>query len=149
MRKLTQPITANEAECRKPLPKHAPLLEEGSMAKMKEASKPVTKQETKRETQGKELKKKGLSAQQYAAILSFVMMVTAILSQASAIIGCTTSTVKAQQDAAPVVSTVQSEGKGDPQSNVSLPMIAPKPPMPDSVKPVPNPNSRSNQTFFP
>ncbi|MCI0503573.1 hypothetical protein L0Y65_02570 [Candidatus Micrarchaeota archaeon] len=144
MRKLLQPIPIQEIERRKPSVSLAPLLEEGSMAKVKKAPKAAVKAEVKRES--KEPKKKGLSAQQYAAILSFVLMVTAILSQATAIIGCTSSTLKEHQDAAPVVTTVNSMDKGDSQSNATAPMIAPKPPQPESVKPVPNPNGRLNQT---
>jgi|WetSurMetagenome_2_1015567.scaffolds.fasta_scaffold358499_2 hypothetical protein len=147
MRKLTQPIPIYETERRKPQVRLAPLLDETSVIKAKEAQKPATKQEEKREITGKEPKKKTLSAQQFAAILSFVMMVTAILSQATAIIGCASPTLKAQKDAVPVVTTVKSIDKGDSQSNVTAPMIAPKPPQPDSVKPVPNPNSRLNQSI--
>lgn len=145
MRKLACPIQTIEAQSRKPMPKPAPLLEEGGMAKMKEASKAAVKTEVKRES--KEPKKKGLSAKQYAAILSFVMLITAIVSQGAAILGCARSAVEQTRDAAPLVGTADSFDKGDSQSNVSLPMIAPKPPMPDSVKPVPNPNSRLNQSL--
>src|SRR5512137_744292 len=118
MRKLEHPTKAKEAERRQPMPVPAPLIEEAGMVKAQAVQKPALAAglETKHVVKCAEPKKKGLTAQQYAAIFSFVMMVTAILSQATAIIGCTTNTLKAQRDAAPVVTTVESVDKGDPQS---------------------------------
>jgi hypothetical protein len=145
MRKLTRPISINETEHRKPLVKLAPLLEEGGIIKVKETPKPAVKQETKRES--KVPKKKGLTTQQYAAILSFVMMLTALVSQAATIIGCAKSTVEQQKNTMPVVTITESAAPGDAQSNVSAPMISPKPPDQAIIKPVVNPNSRSNYSL--
>jgi len=150
MKSLSRQIQIHEAGLRKPMPNAVPLLDEGCLAKTLKTAPPALAKETKPERmEPKPPVKKGLSARQYAAIFSFVMMATALLSQAAAIIGCTNSAALKQDNAVPAYKATESSAMGDSQSNATAPMASFNPPYQDArPAPVsPKPGSESNYSL--
>ncbi len=161
VRKLSQP--PSEQPVRNPLLRREPLLDSREAAvrspvmsapKMEAKTQVTEANKPKREA-------KRIAAREYAAVLSAILLISSMISQGAAIIGCAKTVIDGQRQQAPVVtldSAVKSSQtaapvvapkkavSNDQMSNVSIAPVPPKPD-PSSNVSIIAPNFYSNVTM--
>ncbi len=149
MKQLVKPVRIPEIKKPNHIAKQAPLLDDGRVVMAKTAKQKEAPAQKKTEQK----KKKKLGARQLFTALTFVMMITALMSQASVLIGCAKTAVETLQKSIPTVTIDSSTTVDETLNNDSYGGgMAPLPTKPDAaVKSVPETKSndewRNNESF--